>query len=121
MSDTSTSRSISTLLKSNRKGKTCMRMIYFVQITALAKFCDCRNAIEAMMVTCPMKSEFKAINQVTNNVGKQLLGMLYNANKQILAIMTLDMDLSHGLAMIQQTERMNFCKERLIKILRHLS
>jgi hypothetical protein len=43
-----------------------------------------------------------------NDAGKKFLRNLYNANMCILVIVTLDMDLNHGLAGIQQTVSLDF-------------
>ena len=98
---------ILTVPKWDRKVDTCSR--YLSQIEALAKFYDCSNAMEAfIMATCPTKSEFEMIDLATNDAIKKALRKIYNANKRMMAIMTLGMESSHGLMVIQKTKSPDF-------------
>lgn len=100
MSNESKLRSILTVPKWDGKVETCMR--YLAQITALVKFYNFSNTVDAtIMATCLVKLEFNMIDPSANNLGEVLLRKLNNANKCILVIMTLGINSNHGLVVIQ--------------------
>ena len=67
----------------------------------MAKFYDCGDMMEAsIMATCPTKSEFEMIDLATNDASKKTLRKIYNANKRMMAIMTLGMKSSHSLVVV---------------------
>jgi hypothetical protein len=69
----------------------------------LTEFYDCGDAMDVViMVTCPTNLKFNTTDPATHDTGKRLLRKLYNAKKGILTIMTLGMDSSHCLAVIQK-------------------
>ena len=73
--------------------------IPIVQISTLAKYHNCGDAMDGMIMTnCPTKSEFDGLQSTTMDPDQKQRQRLYLANKQILAIVTLGMTSSHGLA-----------------------
>lgn len=79
-------------------------VIYLVQISTLAKYHDCGDSMDVkMMAYWPTKSRFDALQQTTTDPDLKCKRRLYLATKCILAVITLDMIPSHGLAVIQKT------------------
>ena len=81
--------------------------MYLMQISALAEYHDCEDAMDAVTMTdCLTKSVFDLLLSTTTDLDEKHKRKLYLANKRILAIMTLGMTTSHGLAVIQKTVSM---------------
>ena len=107
MSAESESKSMSTDPKWDAKVESCA--MYLAQISALAEYHDCGDVMAlTAMADCPPKSEFNALQPNTTDLDEKRKGKLYLANKRILAIMTLGMTSSHGLAVIQKTVSTDF-------------
>jgi hypothetical protein len=121
MSTKSESNSISTVPKWDGKVELCA--MYLTQISTLAEFHDCGDAMDSTaMITFLTKSELDALQPTTVDLHKQCKRKLYLANMRILAIMTLGMTSSHGLAVIQKTGNSDFPQGkayRVIVILKH--
>jgi hypothetical protein len=115
MSTESESKSISTVPKWDGKVESCA--MYLAQISALAEYHDCGDAMDGMMmVDCPTKSEFDALQPTTTDPDEKRRRKLYLANKRILAIMTLGMTSSHGLAVIQKTASADFPQGKAYRV-----
>ncbi len=116
MSAESESKSISTVPKWDGKVESCA--MYLTQISALAEYHDCGDAMDlTAMADCPTKSEFDALQPITNDLDEKCKRKLYLANKRILAIMTLGMTSSHGLAVIQKTVSMDFPQGKAYRVI----
>ena len=99
MGTESESKSILTVPKWDGKMEYCA--MYLVQISTLAEYHDCGDAMDAVKTDCPTKFEFEALLPTTTDASEKCKRKLYLAKKHILAIMTLGMSSSHGLAVIQ--------------------
>ena len=92
--------------------------MYLAQISALAEYHDCGDAMDlTAMADCPTKSEFDALQPITTDPDEKRKRKLYLANKRILAIMTLGMTSSHGLAMIQKTVSTGFLQGKAYRVI----
>ena len=75
---------------------------YYAKVHALAVYYDCGDAFDvAKMAKLPKKSEYDTLD-LSKDPDKELAA-LYNANKQMCALIVLAQDSDHGLAMIQKT------------------
>ncbi len=116
MSTESESKSISTVPKWDGKVESCA--MYLAQISALAEYHDCGDALDATsMRGCPTKSEFDLLQPTTTDLDEKHKRKLYLANKRILAIMTLGMTTSHGLAVIQKTVSTDFPQGKAFRVI----
>ena len=87
MSTESDIKSISTVSEWDGKVESCA--MYLAQISTLAEYHDCDDAIDGtMMADCPTKSDFHALKPTTTDLDEKCKRKLYLANKHILAIMT---------------------------------
>ena len=109
------SKSISTVLKWDRKVESCA--MYIVQSSTLAEYHHCGDVMDGLMMTgCPTKLEFDGIQPTTMDPEEKCRQRLYLANKHILAIMTLEMTSSHGLAVIQKTVSTDFLQGKAYRV-----
>jgi hypothetical protein len=116
MSAESESKSISTVPKWDGKVESCA--MYLAQISALAEYHDCGDAMDSTaMADCPTKFEFEALQPTTVDPDEKRKRKLYLANKRILAIMTLGMTSSHGLAVIQKTVSTDFPQGKAYRVI----
>jgi hypothetical protein len=77
MSAESESKSISTVPKWDGKVESCA--MYLVQISALAEYHDCGDAVDlTAMADCPTKSEFDALQPVTTDPDEKRKRKLYS-------------------------------------------
>jgi len=116
MSAESESKNISTVPKWDGKVESCA--MYFAQISTLAEYHDCGDAMDlTTMADCPTKSEFETLQPITTDPDEKLKRKLYLANKRILAIMTLGMTSSDGLAVIQKTAITDFPQGKAYRVI----
>jgi hypothetical protein len=116
MSTESESKGISTVPKWDGKVESCA--MYLAQISALAEYHDCGDALDPIAMTgCPTKSEFDLLQPTTTDLDEKHKRKLYLANKRILAIMTLGMTTSHGLAVIQKTVSTDFPQGKAFRVI----
>ncbi len=107
MSMDSELKSIFTVKKWDGKVESCA--INLVHISVLAEYHHCGDAMDwTMMTNCPTKLEFDGLQPTTVDPDENQWQRIYLANKHILAIMTLGMTSSHGLAVIQKTVSTDF-------------
>jgi hypothetical protein len=69
------------------------------------------------MINCLTKSEFDALQPTSTDLDEKRKRKLYLANKHILAIMTLGMTSSHGLAVIQKTVSTDFPQGKAYRVI----
>ena len=87
------------------KPESCPR--YLSQIKALAKYYDCRDALDAKeMQNSPTKTEYKALG--TTNPNDIAKAKLYMANKKLCAIIMLGQKTDYGLLVISKTKSNDF-------------
>ena len=92
--------------------------MYLAQISTLAEYYDCGDAMDKTLMTdCPTKSEFDLLQPTTTDLDEKHKRKLYLANKCILAIMTLGMTTSHGLAVIQKTVSTDFPQGKAFRVI----
>ncbi len=110
------SKGISNVPKWDGKVESCV--MYLAQISALAEYHDCGDALDQVAMTdCPKKSEFDTLQPTTTDLDEKRKRKLYVTNKRILAIMTLGMTSSHGLAVIQKTASADFCQGKAYRVI----